>query len=960
MDVRLENPSWLWLAALAAPAAVIGLRALVAMSPARRWSAVVARAVLFGLIALALAGASSVREVSKVAVVALVDVSGSMRRYAPLTELPGAGQGPSELAREFLRRAADGRGADDLLGVVAFDGRALAAATPGRGATYERDTDVRLSEGTNIASAITLGLSLLPPDAAGRLLLISDGVATAGDALEAASAAATRGGGGRRGGVPIDVAPVEYDIRGEVVVESLDAPPRAAAGAAISLRAVLNATDPATGSLRLSGDGRELDLNGAAPGAELRVELEPGRNVFQLPVQLDARRIHKFRVVFEPDRPSAGEGAGDGEGEGEQAGAGSDRIEENNAAEAFTVTPGQGSVLVVDGVSAGDPQGAGRTLGRALEASGLQVRTVAPDALPPDLLSLQAYDLVVLQNVAAEAVPPATQEQLVAYVRDLGGGLLMTGGRESFGAGGWRGTPLEPVLPVLLELPERLVAPEAAIVFVIDCSGSMGRFVLGSSRSQQEIANQSVAAAIRTLDKTDLVGVIVFNRDAEVLVPLSPNTDPERAVERVLGVSPGGGTNVLPGLEEAGRQLEAAKAKTKHVIVLTDGRSMTPDALPPLAARLKEKGITVSAISVGDDADVQNMQDIADAGGGAFYNVVNPSVLPRVFLRAVRLVRSPLVREGEFVPVVLPSASPITSGLGDPPALGGVSLTQFRRSPTVVNVMATPEGEPLLAHWNVELGQVAAFTSDAHEWARGWVGWPGYGRFWTALTRVLSRAPAGRAFQATMDVSGDEVRVRVEATDDDGRPMDLLAMPAVVYGPDGEATELSLEQTAPGVYEGRAPATRPGTHVALVKPRRGETRLTPIVSGTVVASALEARSLRSDRASLEALAGATGGRVLDLRAPQEAGLFDRTGLAPTIAASPLWRWLLIGAVATLLLDIGTRRVAWDRWVSREFGAELGERAREAVRDRGEQAGRALAGLRGRVPAGPEAGSLARG
>lgn len=925
MNVTLDQPPWLWLIALAIPLGIIGLRCLVAMTAARRWSAVVFRAALIACIALALAGASSVRTADTMAVIAVVDVSGSARRYLPASD--AAGRGPVEIARDFLTAATAQRGPNDLLGLVVFDGRAFAVATPTRAPVVDRDMDVRLSEGTDVGAGIALALSLLPGDAAGRLLLISDGVETAGDASRAAARAAARSpmGAGRRGGVPIDVLPLDYDIRHEVVVESLDAPPHAAAGAAVNLRVVLHATDPARGTLRLSGEGRPLDLTPDDPGEGLAVELEPGRNVFILPVQLDARRLHRFRAVFEP-------------------GGGADTVAENNTAESFTLTPGQGSVLVVDGVSNGDPAGAGAVLPRTLLDSGLDVTTVAPHAIPADLLGLQAFDLVILQNVPADAVPTPLQEQLVAYVRDVGGGMVMLGGRESFGAGGWRGTPIEPVLPVTLDLPERLVAPELAIAFVIDRSGSMGRSVMGSDRTQQQIANQATATAIRSLAPADLVALIVFHRETEVVVPLAPNTDPDRTIQKALGVSPGGGTNVGPALEEAGRQLRGANARSRHIIVLTDGKSMNADQLPAIAARLADAGITVSAITVGDDADVRGMERVAERGGGTFHNVLNPAILPRVFLRAVRLVRSSMIREGRFDPVTLPAASPLTAGLADTPPLFGLTLAQFREHPAVVNAIATPEGEPVLAHWSVGLGQVAAFTSDAHDWARDWVGWPGYARFWTQAARVLARPPAGRTFRSTTQVEGDRLRMRVEAVDDDGRPLDFLSVPATVYPHDGAPILTVLEQTGPGVYEGHAPVTGAGTYVTLIKPRQGDRALSPIVAGAVAAAGVEYRELKSDRARLDRIASSTGGRTLDPAAPGAANLFDRTGIEPTRASSPLWRSLLVAALVLLLLDIGTRRIAWDRWFSRELGAAV----RDLAGGRSDGPERTAAGLARRM------------
>lgn len=896
---RFEQPLWLWAMLLLIPAAAIGLRFFGVMSPARRLSAVALRAGLIALIALVLAGAANVRTSDRMAVIAVVDVSDSIRRFA---QDPAGGQrGALERMQAFLREAsAARRSGEELFGIVAFDGRAALIATPSA-AGVDRSIDVQFADGTNIGAAIDLGLAALPPDAAARLVLISDGNETAGDALEAASRAAAmarRGVGGRRG-VPIDVVPVEYNVTNEVYVESVDAPPRAAARATINVRVVLVATDESRGRLSLLQEGRALTIPGH--GGSMSVTLSGGRNVFVIPVELEAGRVHRFEAVFEPEDE------------------GSDTLADNNRASTFTISPGKGSVLIVDEVAAGPPG----PLETALREGGIDAIVVAPEGFPESLVDLQGYDLVVLRNVPAEALSARAQQHLVAHVRDLGGGLMMLGGPMSFGAGGWRGTPVEPLLPVKLDLPDRLIVPEVAIVFVLDNSGSMARFVAGSSRTQQEIVNESAAMAVKMLDPRDLVGVITFNNRFETLVRLGPNTDPERTAARVRGISPGGGTNIGPALSEAMRQLGPVEAKVKHAIVLTDGISMGAAALPALAAAAREQGIQVSTIGVGDDAEMRTLQRMADAGGGKSYQVINPSLLPRVFLRAVRVARSPLVRETPFTPVVTASGSPLTLGLEPPPQLLGLTLTEARPEPSIFNAMVTPEGEPVLAHWNYELGQVAAFTSDADTWAAPWLDWPGYRQFWTQAVRTLSRLPASDAMLAEAEVADDELRLRLEAGDDAGRPLDFLGVPVTVYPPDGDPFEVQLAQTGPGRYEGRAPARAPGSYIAVYKPRRGDERLAPVLAGASVNTGVEFRQLSSNREFLERIAGLTGGRVHSLESGARADLFNRQGVAPQESLLPLRRALLIATLAVLLMDIATRRIAWDRFFGSRFNPEYG-------------------------------------
>lgn len=928
LPVHFQEPRWLLAALLAAPLAVVALRWFASMSRVRRWSAVVLRTLLVVLLASMLAGASAVRETRRVAVVGVLDVSESVRRFGSMSMgADGSAASAVDRMRGWLQAAFASRRSDDLAGLVVFDGRSVVIASPSLGDPLARSLEVEPVEGTDIGAALRRAAALIPPDAAGRIVLFSDGNDTAGGLEGALRALASA----QPGGVPVDVVEVEYDAENEVLVEAVDAPPRASEGATVTVRVTLRATSPTRGTLRLLREGEVVDLNGEAPGSGRRVALDAGVQTELLEVPLPPGRLHRFSAIFEPDVVETERGP---------APLG-DTVLANNRGEAFTLAPGAGSILLLDGTAGG-----GGVLAETLRDGGAEVEVLAPEAMPGDLLGLQAHDLVILVNVPAELIHPERQELLATFVRDLGGGLVMVGGYDAFGAGGWKGSPIEPILPVRLDLPEKAVVPEAAIVFVLDRSGSMSWNVMGSARNKQQIANEAAALAVQSLDERDLIGVIAFSTGASVVVPLGPNDDPQRTAQRILSISPGGGTNIGVGLAEARRQLSQVDAKIKHVIVLTDGQSVDSARLPGMSAAMSEEGIRITTIGVGEDADAETLDAMAAQGGGTFHQVLNPNVLPQIFLRAVRVVRQPMVREQPFEPAITGAGSPYTAGIPDPPPLGGLVLTQRREDPRVVDAMLTPLGEPVLSHWNVELGQVVAFTSDAHgNWSRNWIDWPGYRTFWNQLVQLAARSAGKSRYDLRMHAQGGELRIRVEAYEPDGSPRDLLSMPATLYGPSGEPREIRLSQTGPGIYEAALPAGGSGSYIALIKPELAGQRLSPIIGGAAVASGLESRALSSDRSTLEAIASATGGRVLSMAGPAGADLFGREGLEPRRAMTPIWRPLLLLALAVLLLDVGTRRIAWDRLVSREFGADLREAALEQLRARGEQASRAAGGLR---------------
>lgn len=1017
MSLRLQSPEWLWLCVLILPMALVGWRWFSGMSRVRRVTAIGARALLIILLALMLAGVTSVRTSDRLGVVAVIDVSGSVRAFVPERAAGGAGEaGPSgqpprsaiEQVRTWLRTAAGARGPEDLVGIVVFDGVAVTVATPRPGRERgdpaaldpERDVlarplDIVTSEGSDLASALRLGAAILPPDAGRRLVLFSDGNQTSGDALGAARALApARGVGGAGRGTPIDVVPLVYRVESEVIVEAVDVPSHAPAEATVTARVRLWSAAPARGLLRLQVEGRDIPI-GEGGQAGRAVTLSAGVNTVLVNVPLNAGRIHRFAAIFEPEMPAV---PGDAPATGS-----ADRLASNNRAEGVTITPGNGTILVLDGFSQGG-EGAGALLPSVLRRRGLDVQVKGPGELPEDLLELEKYDLVVLHNVSAGDVSERAQGMLARYVTELGGGLVMIGGPQAFGAGGWKGSPVESILPVRLDLPEELIVPSAAVVIVMDTSGSMGLRVLGGSRTQQEIANEGAAIAIRSLDKNDLVGVIQFDNTASVVVPVQRAGDTEAIAREVLSLSPGGGTNLPPALREAWDQLRSVEAQVKHVIVLSDGRSQDAERIPFIAEQMLQKdGIRVSAISVGDLADVSGMNAMAKMGGGTSYVVSDPATLPRLFLKAVQVIRTPMIREKPFVPVVRDASSPLIAGLtgSDMPALNGLVLTMPRgddplpggvpRSALmggaatagggvagrergaeprgggslggrlggslggagVTYALITPQGEPLLAHWQAGLGQVAAFTSDAAVWAEPWVQWAGYGQLWTQVARTIARPSTGRNVELRAVVEGETLRLHLEAADESGQARDGLSVRGAVYAPDGTRSEVQLVQTGPGTYEGAAPAPGSGTYVVTLTPAPGTgggERLPPVIGAATRAVGAEYRDLASNEGLLRQIAQITGGRVLSLDAPQKANLFDRAGLLPQEARLPLWPLVLPVALVVLWLDVGTRRVAWDRLLSREYGASLVRDAAAVVAQRGRQAAGTLGGLRQREAA----------
>jgi Ca-activated chloride channel family protein len=873
-SLRFDQPEWLWLSLFAIPFALLGWFTFVTLSTPRKILSILLRVLLILLLAATLAEPTRVKRTDDLAVVALIDTSDSIRSFSSLSALA-----------QPLNTALTSSSPSDLSGLITFDAVPRLLRTPRSGTPDRPIPDSSPTSGhTNIAAAIDAALASIPPTAAARLLLISDGNQTEGDALSAARAASARRAisSPDLGPVPIDVIPLTYNISHEVAIEGVDVPPRAAAGDTINVRVTLSSVAQARGNLTIRIEGADT-----APARS--IDLPPGISIITIPVKLSERRVHRVWATFEPV-PLAD-------------GTPSDTLLANNTGAAFTLSPGRGTTLIVnEGESA---------LATALRSAGLPVESITPQALGQDPLDLQSADLVILDDVPADAVSKRQQEALISHVRDFGAGLVMTGGKSSFAAGGWRGSPLEPLLPIRLELPDSILQPELALVLVLDSSGSMNRFVMGSTRSQMDVATEAAAAAVRTLDQRDLLGVIEFNSRPRVVRALAANTTPAQTAKDIESISADGGTNLPPALNQAIEMLQASNAKSKHIIVLSDGRSMGVESLVPTSTAAAQNGIQISTISVGDDADIPTMEAMAREGRGKHYAVLNPSVLPRVFLRAIRIMRAPMVRETPFVPRLISAGSPLVAGLTFDVPLEGITLTRRRESPLIDTSLLSDQGEPLLAQWNVGLGSVTCFTSDTSTWSRNWIASGLYQRFWSQLVRTLTRAGTSSPLSITAAATSNGLQLTLkDSSSDAAQPLEATV---TIYPPEGPPVDLALTPSTPGEYQAAYPTNMPGAFIAVARASRNGKAIPATISGAMRGRSAELATLASNQSLLSSIAQATGGRVLDLNAPLTWDLFNRRGITPREAWTGLWPWLVAVLTALTLLDIASRRIAWDRW-----------------------------------------------
>jgi uncharacterized membrane protein len=468
-------------------------------------------------------------------------------------------------------------------------------------------------------------------------------------------------------------------------------------------------------------------------------------------------------------------------------------------------------VLLLSGTPEDD-----RYLSQIFRGQAYQLRSeVASRVTSADLGSPSEYRTIILNNVAMNAIPSPFSEAIAPFVRQ-GGGLITIGGDKSYGLGGYIGSPLETILPVRLVPPhvekKRL---NVAVQLVIDKSRSM------AMDSRLEFAKSAAREVLNSLKDDDYIGVIGFDDVPFIALPISPvGSVRSSAVDRISRLFPTKKTNLFPALDEARRGMARINAGRKHVIVLTDGK--LPDPGPyyyDLVKQMRVLGVTVSTVVVGNDADDGFLAQLAEIGGGAFYQTADPRNLPKIFLSDVKVASNEKsLRENPHIEVSTGPSGISSTNISDFPPLRGFVETLPRESAkTELIVSEENKSFPLLASWKVDKGRVISFTSDANgRWSSPWIPWRSINEFWSDLVEstiaTTGKARSNVNFDLRSWVEGGEVVVDLSIFDDVGNS----PVGGSITRPNSGSVPLSFAPISPGHLQARIPQAAPGKYVAAV------------------------------------------------------------------------------------------------------------------------------------------------
>lgn len=798
---------WPWL--LAAVLVVLALEIFLAYRNGTPVYPIAARGLAFATLALALFNPRIFRATDALDVIVTVDLSRSV------------GQEGREKASEVLEAASRVKDSEKRTGLLLFARSPEWEFVPRQTISLTDFTSQLDRDETDIQAALQAAVAQIGEGRQGRILLISDGNENRGEINRVLPL--LRAHGAQVWTLPVNL----WRGRNEVYVSDLVLPQQVDSAETFEVKATIE-------SLRDSSARVKLLRNGVLQ-YERELQLTAGANSVGFRDRLSERGSHTYELLV--DSPD-------------------DTLAENNLLQGIVEVKGPPRVLLLS--SQKESQ---RFFSQVLRTQGYSVVEGSPEAYPLALSELSSFDLLVLDNVPAFQLSHAKMESIEKYVRDLGGGLLVIGGSQSYGAGGYYRTPLERVLPVEMRPPARLDLPHVTLLFVIDKSGSMAAGPEGTSKL--DLAKAAIIAAADVMNPNDHVGILAFDAATDWVVPFRPVGRGEWLSERLAAIQADGGTDIYKALVEAYRAMTTQHAAIKHVLVLSDGITDKAD-FRGLAARMARDNITVSTVSVGYDADIPLLAEIAKHGKGRGYVTLDPQTIPQIFTTETLLISRDLLVEKTVTPTVTAWSGPL-KGLtraGWPPLRGYVVTYPKPNAELLMNV----EKDPLLVSWRYGLGRVLAFTSDlSGRWGREWVTWQGFPQWASQLARHAMRTVMPTTVQAQFQSKGDSVKVIADVRSKEGEFVNHLKLRGNITAPNRATAEEPFQQSAPGRYQARFLPSQRGVHLLTLyaDSSGGEEPLALATVPYVAPYPREYRELKPDLALLNRLTEETGGEMLN-------------------------------------------------------------------------------------------------
>ena len=210
------------------------------------------------------------------------------------------------------------------------------------------------------------------------------------------------------------------------------------------------------------------------------------------------------------------------------------------------------------------------------------------------------------------------------------------------------------------------------VAIVLDRSGSM-------QGEKIQRAREAAIGALDMLRADDIVSIIAYDSDVNVLVPATKLTDKEHVASIIRAIQPGGNTALFGGVSKGAAEVRKFMDE-KHVnriILLSDGLAnvgpSSPGELGDLGASMKKENISVTTLGLGLGYNEDLMVQLAGKSGGNHQFIENASELADIFRREFDDVLS-VVAQAVDVKIEIPEGIRPVRVLGNAADINGQSV----------------------------------------------------------------------------------------------------------------------------------------------------------------------------------------------------------------------------------------------------------------------------------------------
>lgn len=868
MVINFAHPYVLLILIILIPILIYSFRRLSNLYKLKKVIILSLRGILFTLLILALAGLNIRWNTKDTTTIFLLDASDSMAASRNKIE-------------SFVGEALSKKTSKDSAAVIVFGDNVQIESFVSKSPVFNKIETKVNGTYTNIENAITSAISLIPQNSKKRIVIITDSEENEGKASKTAPSLLEQG-------ISLQVIKIDKTVGSEVALDSINVPQKLSIGEDFNVVVNITSTVNTAGKLTL--------LSGRDKVAEENIQLTKGSNSFVFKDRAVNGGFKNYKVIVEPE---------------------ADTEVKNNEASAFTNIKASPKVLVIE-----DSEGEADELVAILKASGIDYTKAQASAAPRTLQELSTYKTVITANVSAENLNEGFLNSLEPYVKDFGGGFIAAGGDNSFALGGYFKTSLEKVLPVEMEMKGKKEIPEMAMMLIIDKSGSMTAGTGGITKL--DVAKEAAARTLDSLRPKDEIGILTFD-DTLYWVVKPKKAENKESIRNDIGtIRPGGGTSILPALEEGYNNLKKSSAKLKHIILLTDGQAEN-SGYDELIEKIKKDNITVSTVAVGQDADKTLLERIAKEADGRFYITDDIANIPRIFAKETFMAAKAYLNNREFTPIISNSHPiiDIPAAKGLPALLGYIGATQKDAAKVILR---SDEDDPILTVWQYGLGKTAAWNSDiSGKWSKNYIGWENNLKLWQNIINYTVDTYESQNASIEAELKGGKgiitFRDKVNREEVDTK--------AVIVTPSLQTVEVKLYPTSPGEYSGSFDVKEPGVYMLSGTQTKNSEVSSSVKNGLAVQYSPEYK-ISWENSSLEALVQEAKGTFI--KSPEEvfAG-----SLREVSGKTDLTNTLLIIVLFILLIDIAFRRLNFSlHSISRK--AELVKTKTAQIRNKAEK------------------------